>query len=395
MQTFTKLPLSLSTNGKQISVTGTGSVSATPIHTAVSGVATISSSVAVDEIYIYASNNSTSSLTCSILWGGTDPIADGTSVILPPNNSRTLIADGKLLQNGLLVAAYCTQSKSGIVIDGFVNRISDTSIDPFVTNWVQKVLNNNGPLPSYTTQLSLSTFYRGLVNTGLAAKMITVNCFVPDSITASFTPLIRGAGYDMWNNNNFTGSDLTVSGLKGDGSVRYLDTGIYIASAYTNDASNGITIYNTFADTSTATDFGAQGASVSEFGLYFDQGGQTFFVSWDETASGLISGSTPASTGYLSGNRISASEVRTYYASSTVPHQQFGQTGTATSNTRANLTSNLFCFVQSTTGGTPIGTKSKKRFSFVAVHLGLTLTESSNLFNLVQTLRQNLGGGFV
>lgn len=116
MSTFSKLALSGSTNGKQILITATTSASAVMIHTAVTG------SSSFDEIWLYAYNDATSSLSCSILWGGTTEPNDVVRALIPNQSGRTLIVDGKILQNGLVVGAYA-QVANEIVIDGFVNRI--------------------------------------------------------------------------------------------------------------------------------------------------------------------------------------------------------------------------------------------------------------------------------
>ncbi len=117
MPTYTKLPLSASVDGKRILITATTSASANPIHTAVAGEA------ALDEVWIYAYNEATSSLECSILWGGTVEPDDVVRITLPSQVGRTLIIDGVLLQNSLTIEAYA-QVASLITIDGFVNRIT-------------------------------------------------------------------------------------------------------------------------------------------------------------------------------------------------------------------------------------------------------------------------------
>ncbi len=115
-QNVTKTGLSASTNGKQISVPTTGSAQATTVHTAVSGTSSW------DEIWLYAINPTTSSISCSILWGGTVEPDDVSRTVINPYSGRVLIADGKLLQNSLVVKAYSSLSGS-LCIDGFVNQI--------------------------------------------------------------------------------------------------------------------------------------------------------------------------------------------------------------------------------------------------------------------------------
>lgn len=117
--TITKTFLSASINGRQILVTGTASGSATPIHTTPAGTSSI------DEIWIYASNvtATTASYTINLNWGGTVSPGDVTNIILTGSIGRTLLTDGKLLNNGLIVGAWCTTANT-FVIDGYVNRLT-------------------------------------------------------------------------------------------------------------------------------------------------------------------------------------------------------------------------------------------------------------------------------
>lgn len=117
MATYSKLTLSGSTNGQQILVTATTSGSAIPLHTAVS---TTSS---YDEIWIYAYNESTASVQCSILWGSTTEPNAVNRLSIPSQAGRILVVDGKLLNNALTVLAYASIANV-IAIDGFVNRIA-------------------------------------------------------------------------------------------------------------------------------------------------------------------------------------------------------------------------------------------------------------------------------
>lgn len=118
MATFTKQLLSGSTNGKPIQITAQNNAAAQTVHTA-------TSSLALDEIWLYASNSSTSNLQLNLLWGGTSEPANLIVVTVPAQSGRTLVSDGMLLNNLLLVKAYCpTSSLGSLLLDGFVNNIA-------------------------------------------------------------------------------------------------------------------------------------------------------------------------------------------------------------------------------------------------------------------------------
>lgn len=115
MATYTKKLLSGSTNGKSIMVTGWTPGGAVNIHTAVAGTSSF------DEVWIYAFNSSGSAMNLNLFWGGTT-VNDTETFSL--SAGRTLIADGRLLNNGLTVLATTTQTGTNMIqIDGFINSI--------------------------------------------------------------------------------------------------------------------------------------------------------------------------------------------------------------------------------------------------------------------------------
>lgn len=115
--TYTKQLLSGSTNGKQIKLTGTNVAGAVTVHTAVAGAA------AFDEIWLYAYNEDTVTRMITLLWGGTTEPDNDIRISLLPRSGRTLVVDGALLQNSLLVKAYA-DAANVVLIDGFVNNIA-------------------------------------------------------------------------------------------------------------------------------------------------------------------------------------------------------------------------------------------------------------------------------
>jgi hypothetical protein len=116
MATFSKKFLSGSTNGKQILVSATTNGGANTIHTAVSGTSS------ADEVWLYAYNDNTTAVQLTFLWGGTTEPDNAIRITLTPQTGRTLICDGMILQNSLVVKAYASVA-SKVTIDGFVNSI--------------------------------------------------------------------------------------------------------------------------------------------------------------------------------------------------------------------------------------------------------------------------------
>ena len=119
MATYTKLLLSGSTNGRNMQVTGTATGSAITVHTAVAGTSNL------DEIWLYATGTTATSRILIVEFGAAggdkdmvelDVGAEGTGV--------KLVIPGWLLQNGMVVRAYCPAASNEINVNGFVNRIT-------------------------------------------------------------------------------------------------------------------------------------------------------------------------------------------------------------------------------------------------------------------------------
>ena len=114
MATFSKIPLSGSTNGKGISV----AASATPgttIHTAVAGTSSF------DEVWIYAVNTSTSAVKLTIEYGSTATV-DNIELTIGGEAGLVVVVPGLFLNNSLVVSAFAGTANF-ISIHGYVNRV--------------------------------------------------------------------------------------------------------------------------------------------------------------------------------------------------------------------------------------------------------------------------------
>jgi len=116
MAEYSKTKLSGSTDGKQILVAATGTPGTT-IHTAVSG------STNYDEVWIYVTNNHTSTVTLTIEWGGTTNPNDLIQQGIPSKTGLYLIVPGLILQNSNVVKAFAGTANV-LSISGWVNSIT-------------------------------------------------------------------------------------------------------------------------------------------------------------------------------------------------------------------------------------------------------------------------------
>jgi hypothetical protein len=116
MATFTKRPLSGSTNGRGILVAATATAG-TLIHTAVAG------TTPEDEIWLYAHNTSASAVKLTLEWGGVTSPNDLIEVTVPVDGTGlVLVVPGLILQNDINVRAFAGTANV-INIFGYVNRI--------------------------------------------------------------------------------------------------------------------------------------------------------------------------------------------------------------------------------------------------------------------------------
>lgn len=224
--------------------------------------------------------------------------------------------------------------------------------------------------------------------------MYSWNAFVPDNLTAATTAqLIQPLNEsDPWTNHNFVAGDLTVNGLVGDGATKWLNTGINPQNTTLTNNSAGVTVYAvTNANTANAVLVAVDNGGFGQFLALENNGGSTFFFAWD-VASG-INGADAGFVGYNSGNMTAANFHAIYHASSTVPHGLLvaGAMANTGGPTVPPFTIPIFAF----TNNTGQSDFTPQRLSFVAIHKGLTQSQSQSFFNRIQTLRQALGGGFV
>lgn len=254
--------------------------------------------------------------------------------------------------------------------------------DTRVCSWATRVVANGGAAPSAGTKAALNTFVLGMDSAGIWSKMVSVNCLVPDSLTAMVTPLLVGPGSDPWVNSGFSSGAVTVNGLVGDG-THVLKTGLDVSTAFSS-TSAGMTLY-VYQGSVIA---GCDAASNPDF-LISD----TLFDCWDPSTSRVFP--TIGNAGFISGSRTGANQKDTYYGNSTVTTLvRSSTTTTASSSSNSGMGGDTIHLMgDNHNGGVSDLFISTGTCSFFAIHAGLTSSDAQNLFNLVQAMRTALGGG--
>ena len=112
--TFTKLKLSGSTDGRQIKIAATATAGTT-IHTA--------SATALDEIWLWAVNSSTTAVKLTVEWGEATAPDGNIEVTIPGEAGYLMVVPGLVLTNSLVVKCFAGTANV-LLVNGYVNRIS-------------------------------------------------------------------------------------------------------------------------------------------------------------------------------------------------------------------------------------------------------------------------------
>lgn len=269
--------------------------------------------------------------------------------------------------------------------------------DP-VHDWNRKIVDAGGAAISSTTSNAARTYESGLDTQSLLYKMLVANLYAPDNLTAVRVPLIWQAGSEVWTNFNFGSTNLTVNGLTGNGTTKYLGTGIHpsvVANRGFGAASAGISllIYNTPSSAANMLEVGGQASAPAAniFSLGMQVGLLTYYC-WSSTTvnTDFARRTVPVTNyaGFLSGNRTAANAIRLDWVTNSVHNIATNGTG---NQSASPIATNLFAGAFNANG--TAANFSDRTISYAAWHSGLTQTESSNHWELVKAFRNSAGGG--
>ena len=114
MATYSKVKLSGAADGLNNKIAATSSAGDT-VHTA--------HATALDEVWLYACNTSTSDVKLTVEWGATSDDERLTEVTIGAEAGWVLVIPGMLLTNSLVVKAFAATTNV-INVNGYVNRIA-------------------------------------------------------------------------------------------------------------------------------------------------------------------------------------------------------------------------------------------------------------------------------
>jgi hypothetical protein len=254
--------------------------------------------------------------------------------------------------------------------------------------WAKQVVTNGGYYPSSATTTAVDTFLQGLVTDGLDTLIVSANVFAPDSLIAALTPPVHNSGPALWINHNFVSMDLGVNGLAGDGSTKYLDTGVLPVTAGLATTEGALIIYDYDKNTTASGIEMGYGTGAADWILIsnFITAGIGSFADCYNNTSGRVGLVASPGNGFYAQSRTGAGANALYFANSGTAFAAISSNagaGTGITDTAV--------YVFATHGPSQY---VNARISFAAVSHGLTSGQMQNLFNRVQTLRTSFGGGF-
>lgn len=267
--------------------------------------------------------------------------------------------------------------------------------DP-VHDWSVKVTTFGGAEVSTTTSNALRTFLSGLDTDATLYQIVAANAFVPDNLTAARVPIIWQGGNIIWSNVAFGTTNLTVNGLTGNATDKYLQTGLtnnLVATRGFGTTSAGISLLM-YANPDTAGNglLAVQGSGSQQFSL-FSFAGTALFRCWLSSLvnQNFVTASVGTTTnGWLSGQRTAANAIALYKARSDTAHTVVtNATGSQTGAVFANHAQYIFAM----NNAGPASAFSAPTISFAAITSGQSQTGNSNLWNRARNLRNDLGGG--
>ncbi len=257
------------------------------------------------------------------------------------------------------------------------------------SDWNTRILAAGGVRPSDSTFAANDVYYAALVSAGITANIWVANTFAPDSLIAAITPLIKGNGANSWANvGPFVAGDLTVNGLVGNGSSKFLNTSVIPTGTQTTGSSHTCVYVSLDTQTISQCEIGTWDGGTGSL-RQFSHGTTTTtwsnynnFLTWNNGAGSFA--------GYICGSRTTTTRFDGYYANSSNAHASvFNDT---VLNPGTVPLSELFVLASKENG--TAGFFSNKRISYVSTGPALTTAQSLAHYNAVQQLRTSYGGGF-
>lgn len=203
-----------------------------------------------------------------------------------------------------------------IGVPGLPIGLNRGAVDSDALAWAAAVVSNGGTV-SAATLTAVSNFCKAAKGAGYWNKLNRINLICGNQLAAALVPLKVGGGSATDTNVNFVGGDYTeATGLTGNGTTKYLNTGLNPSIALTANDTHLAVYSRSSAEIASGATMGCFTAAAAIFSLYAPLGsdGKLYSSQYNGSAPGRVVSAAAISTpfGFCVGSR-SASNAHAAY----------------------------------------------------------------------------------
>lgn len=251
--------------------------------------------------------------------------------------------------------------------------------DADAQDFFNRVVSNGGTI-SDSTKNAVNTFVLASKSNNYWSKINRINLFCGDNLNACLVPLKIGGGSNTETNNNFVAGDYSESaGLTGNGSTKYLNTGLNASVTLTAHDTHQ-SVYNRSSTASQSVNGSQDGTDRFSIDCPWSDG-KVSDDQYDQT-NGRVQTSSAIGTpfGFIIGTRTASNSHVIYRNGSSIASN--------TSSGGAIPNQNYYVFAQNNAGSA--SWYSNYIFAAYSIGLGLTSTDVSNLNTDMQAFQTAL-----
>lgn len=216
-------------------------------------------------------------------------------------------------------------------------------------------------------------------NSNIYSKFHALYPISPTSLAAAAVNAVNPGTYDItW----FNSPTHSTSGVVGNGSNKYGDTGVNASTVLTSN-DNGATVAINNTNTSNGNDFGIRSGTTQAFEAVVFSNAFRTRIQVASLGDQMIDSTTPFDNVHTMVRRGSTDAE--YYLNGSS-----AQTSAITSGTLPN--GNIFIMGENLTG-TGLNGATARQYCFFAIHGGLTDNEAQDLYDAITTYNANVIGG--
>lgn len=263
------------------------------------------------------------------------------------------------------------------------SKVGGASADADAVAWAGAVTANGGTY-SAATLAAVSTFVKAAKTSGYWTKLNRINLFCGDQLAAALVPLKVGGGGSTDTNVNFVSGDYSEStGLTGDGTTKYLKTGLIPSTSLALNDTH-MAVYNR-SSTGSGTAVGCLNstsqkmsltAPFSDSKLYSEQYNAT-------NAAGQLSLAITTPYGFLAGSRTASNAHAIYRNGSSI--------AASTGSGGSLPTVEMYVFGRNDSGALAVG--ANMAFGAYSVGSGLTSSDITAYNTHMEAFQDALGRG--